>query len=267
MEQKSKKKYFIAALAVLLVAVAVGGTIAWLTAANSVTNSFTVGQITQPDPDVPDKPDPNLPNPDEEEDGNKATLKGNIYEIFSTDPKIIPGDSITKTPYIGIGKGSEDAFVFAYIDNKMMAQNAGDEDSTYFILNSNWAPVVADEYDGVSNAYTGGLFMYKGDTGTAAENCWGYLKGDAAKATWTPQIFDEVVTPSSTTVADINAELADDGTYETAPTMDVWCYIYATDPDANDKGYSAACSAAQAWAASDTTRVEIAGAVATTDEP
>ena len=37
----------------LATALAVGGTIAWLTASNTVSNTFTVGQITKPvDPDL-----------------------------------------------------------------------------------------------------------------------------------------------------------------------------------------------------------------------
>ena len=59
MEKNNNKKVLIGALAVLLVAVAVGGTIAWLNAQSKLTNSFTVGNITEPekDPEGGDLPD------------------------------------------------------------------------------------------------------------------------------------------------------------------------------------------------------------------
>lgn len=44
-QQKNRRNALIAALAVLVVALAVGGTIAWLTANDTLVNQFTVGSI------------------------------------------------------------------------------------------------------------------------------------------------------------------------------------------------------------------------------
>lgn len=256
MEKKSKKKYLIGALALLLVAVAVGGTIAWLTASNSVTNTFTVGEITQPE--YPDKPNPDLPDPDDPDepkhDDSTAWLKGNIYEIFDLNSPIIPGDETMKKPWIGIGKDSEAAYVFAYVDNKMMDEAADPVDSTYFILNNGWAPVTgkATAYANVSNAYTGGLFKWVG-TGNDAGSEPAIIgpSGDAAVWTNTP-IFDNVVAPDSTVAADFASK---------NPAMDVYCYLYAAVSDATP---AAAQTEAIAWMDADMPKIS---GTATVTEP
>lgn len=247
MHQKAQSKrnpLLLLALALLVLAVAIGGTIAWLTASNHVTNTFTVGQITQPDPDPtdPDKPGPNDPNcplggcPDPGTDG--ASMTGNIYEIFGPDSVITPGGSTVKKPWIGIGKDSEPSYVFAYVDNKMMAKNAGPEDSTYFILNNGWAavPGKATAYTGDSNAYTGGLFKWVGmgnDPGTGPA----VISPSADAAVWTnTPIFNNVVTPDSAIAADFAGE---------KPTMDVYCFLYAA---VNEATPAAAQTEAIAWA-------------------
>lgn len=243
MHQKAQSKrnpLLLLALALLVLAVAIGGTIAWLTASNHVTNTFTVGEITQPVD--PDKPGPDLPdpdNPDEPEDPDStAWLKGNIYEIFDPDSVITPGGSTVKKPWIGIGKDSEASYVFAYVDNKMMAKSAGTEDSTYFTLNDGWAavPDKATAYTGVSNAYTGGLFKWVGTGNDSGANP-AVIGPSADAAVWTnTPIFDNVVTPDSAIAADFA---------DAKPTMDVYCFLYAA---VNEATPAAAQTEAIAWA-------------------
>lgn len=230
MEQKSKKKYFIAALAVLLVAVAVGGTIAWLTASDKVENSFTVGEITDPT-----TPPPGEEEPDPEDPNNDASLTGNIYEIFDEDEaKIIPGDGIMKRAWIGIGEGSESSFVFAYVDNQMMSQSADAADSTYFTLNNGWKPVsgAADNYNGDPTKFTGGLFMWVGqDNGDYPVALIGNENADV----WTNEpVFNTVETPQ-TAVADDFAE---------KPVMNVHSFIIA---ETNEVNAVKAMDEARAW--------------------
>ena len=250
MEKKSKKKYLIGALAVLLVVVAVGGTIAWLTAANSVTNNFTVGEIKPPtDPDeggtTPEKPG-------EDENGD---LTGNIYEILDKDMTITPGGSVTKKAWIGVGANSEDAYVFAYVDNNMMEST--DNGSAYFVLNPGWVPVAAagtNEFavSGVDNAYTGGLFAWCGLSGNATAGTTPVsIKAATDGNVWTGKpIFDEVVIPNECGAADFKKDC----------TMDIWCYLYA---DVNGATPQAALSEVVEWAKSP---ARIQG-TATTTEP
>lgn len=240
MQKSNKRKYLIGALAVLLVAVVVGGTVAWLTAANNVTNTFTVGEINPPATDEDGDPVDPPENPDEG-DGEKAKLEGNIYEI-TDDLKVIPGSDSTKKPWIGIGPKSEDAYVFAYVDNNMMSATADPEESSYFVLNAGWVPVEgnATAYDGVGNAYKEGLFVWCGTEGGTTPVA---IEASETENVWTPNpVFDTVVYPNNPTAGSVTS--ASD--YSEDCTMDVWCYIYA---DVNNTTPDAAIDSARAWLA------------------
>lgn len=228
MEKKSKKKYLIGALAVLLVAVAVGGTIAWLTASDKVVNNFTVGEINPPDQEenVPQDPD----DPDE-----TSKFSGNIYEIFANDPKIIPGSSVTKTPYIGVGNGGEDAYVFAYVDNDMMSVTSEPSDAAYFTLGEGWKPVDATFAGPDGSGYKAGLFVWCGD-GDDPTPLASKSEGETTDPNnWTGALFDKVVIPESAQASDFKDE----------PVMTVYCFLYA---DVNDTTYAEAEQAARDWA-------------------
>ena len=255
--QKNKKKFLIGALAVLLVAICVGGTIAWLTASNYVTNSFTVGQITEP------TNPPAGENPDEDDDDN-ITLEGNIYEVFEQDSKIIPGEDVAKRAWIGIGDGSEDSFVFAFVENSMMSDEADPADSTYFELNTGWKPVGTagtnyQLYNGQTDKYTGGLFMWVGEAGTSTTPV--ALIGNAAADVWTNQpVFNAVEVPSYAVHDDFAAD----------PTMNVYSFIVA---EAEGMDANNAMNEAMNWASGTGNYAEsgalagIAGQAAEAPEP
>ncbi|MGO5024264.1 SipW-dependent-type signal peptide-containing protein [Lawsonibacter sp. LCP25S3_G6] len=171
-------------LAVVLVLTAVLGTIAYMTASSSVTNTFTVGSFEMPeDPDHP---------------GTKLT--NYIYEKnwdANTDGhKLVPDSSTIKDPKVGIGKGSEAAYVYVYIQNKLVAT---DVDAVYFTLNSGWSPVGTAGVDykkvtvGGTEYYTGGLFKY--DT---------MLEPTTDADAWTTSaIFDTVTTNADVNTTDL----------------------------------------------------------------
>ena len=247
MHQKAQSKrnpLLLLALALLVLAVAIGGTIAWLTASNHVTNTFTVGEITQPDPGPtdPDKPGPNdpdcpsgsCPNPDE----GDASMTGNIYEIFKQGSKIYPGATVSKTPWIGVGEKSEPTYVFAYVDNKMAASKSDTATAPYFELNDGWVAVgeYATRYTGVGangKTYVGGLFMMSNDQGATAAK----LVATDTEAAWSPALFTEVNVPDNAGADDLS----------NAASMDVWCYLYAAVDEAADNSQPAV-DAAVAWA-------------------
>lgn len=225
MQKSNKRKYLIGALAVLLVAVVVGGTVAWLNSQSGLTNSFTVGNVDNPttepgDPETPIDPD----NPDNPEDEN---LDGNLYEpSWVDDSKIMPGNSIAKDPYVGIGDGSESAYVFIYVENNTMSVTGTEkDDAPYFVLNGNWA-VVSNEGTPIAtsaaentNAYTSGLFMYSTDGVDPV-----LLEGLADKDNWTVNpIFSAVTTPK-------DAEGSD---FAENPTIDVKSYVIVTNTPAD----------------------------------
>lgn len=239
----------------LATALAVGGTIAWLTASNTVTNTFTVGQITNPVD--PDKPNPGLPDPgDEDTDGTDATLTGNIYELFEPDSKLASGISVTKTPYIGIGENSEDSYVFAYVDNKTLAAKDTAK-SPYFTLNDGWAPVdgQADAYTGADKVdgktFVGGLFKWVG-TGNDSATDAKVLEGSDANAVWTGAVFDDITVP--------NATAYEDFTTDGQPTIDVSCFLYAKTGD--DVTASTAQGEAVTWATTGNRAPSAGGATA-----
>ena len=92
-------------LALALVAAAVLGTIAYMTAQDSKTNTFTVGSFNKPtDPDDPEQ-----------------TLDSYLIEPnWVENSKLVPGGSVDKDPKVGIGAGSEDAYIYVYVDNKTL---------------------------------------------------------------------------------------------------------------------------------------------------
>ena len=237
MEKKSKKKYLIGALAVLLVAVAVGGTIAWLTAANKVTNSFTVGEITPPE----EKPGEEYPDPDPDDpDGNPAQFNGNIYEVYRDGSEVYPGASVQKMPFIGVGKDSKPAYVFAYVSNSMMVDGVDAAHMPYFTLNDGWAPVSgsATEYTGVGasdKTYVSGLFVL--GTASGGSIIPNVLTPNGTADVWSSYIFNTVEVPEVAVASDFASD----------PQMDVWCYLYAAVDDAT---YQGAEDAAKAWSTS-----------------
>ena len=159
-----KKTVTIAVLVACLLLAAIGGTIAWLTAQDSLTNQFAVGDFDDPttEPGDPETPiDPGNPN-----------LSGHLYEPHwnAENNKITPGTTLAKDPYVGIGDGSENAIVYVYIRN-----SAKNPQSIYFKLNRGWEAVAGyvDEatdlkkdptnpgYEDGTTYYTGGLFKYE----------------------------------------------------------------------------------------------------------
>lgn len=151
-------------LVVLLLAAAAFGTMAWLTASDSVTNTFTVGNFNKPNPDPGTGPD-EKPLP--------ADLAGYIVEPNwnkNETHKLIPGASFAKDPYVGIGPKSEDAIVYVYV------QNPFEGSSVYFELGDGWSAVegetVSAEDQGEKD-YVSGLFKYTaGLTASASDNVW-----------------------------------------------------------------------------------------------
>lgn len=190
-ERKTKhhsanKRNTVAVVAVLLVCIlAIGGTIAYLTSHSSLTNTFTVGQIS---PIVPEEGGPDN-KPIDPSDKDNGKLSGNLYEpSWVKDSKLLPSATIKKDPYVGVGAGSEACEVYVYVENTMT-----NNDHIYFTINTGWEPVTgyATPISGTNN-YTGGLFKYA--EGLDALNVTG-------KNVWTTQPLFSNVEVSSEAVA------------------------------------------------------------------
>lgn len=223
-----KRTLAIIAVVVCLALAAVGGTIAWLNSQSNLTNSFTVGDVNDP---TTEPGDPDEPLPDD-----STKVDGNLYEPNWVDEsKILPGTQIAKDPYVGIGKGSEDAYVFVYVKNNTMSDSGSEaSDAPYFTLNGNWAVVtdggspIGDKASENLDAYTNGLFMYSADGINPV-----LLEGFDDKDNWTVNpLFSAVMTPEDANGAD----------FAENPTIEVYSYvIVVTSPQE-------AVEAAIAWA-------------------
>ncbi len=202
------------------------GTVAWLTATDDVTNTFTVGNITEPEvgPTDPVNPDPDNPQTPDVYD---PEVDGNIFEPYWVDQsKLVPGYSISKDPYVGIGKGSEDSYVFVNVEN-----NFGK--NVYFAINSGWTAV---EANGVilegEKYFSGGLFKYNT-----------VLQAFESDSVWTSTaLFSEVIVD-----ADVSAETLE---AVTDKEITVSCFIHQANNEAGDDLSSIAEEAAKAHFAS-----------------
>ena len=193
-------------LALALVAAAVLGTIAYMTAQDSKTNTFTVGSFNKPtDPDDPEQ-----------------TLDSYLIEpSWVENSKLVPGYSVTKDPKVGIGAGSEDAYIYVYVDNKTLTD--ANKKLVTFTLNDGWTAVTDHAVAGdAPNTYVSGLFKYNPP-----------LTG----GNWTTNVFTKVDVSTDANTTD----------FATEPQMIVYAYIHqATDGEDVDLAATAE-AAAIAW--------------------
>lgn len=192
-----RKTVLIAALAACLILAVGGGVLAWFSATNGVSNTFTNGNGNIKPPTT----DPTGPDGGGEEGGGGSKTDGNFIEetLWIPDSPITPDAKVDKNPNIGIAPGSSSCYVFAEVENTLDAKDSGNH--SYFILGKNWAPVSADvamQYKDpngnfVDRAYTGGLFVYVGADGSMEQLVANPL-GQAAKDKYTGLLFADIIT-------------------------------------------------------------------------
>ena len=203
-------------LAAALLCAAVMGTIAYMTATDSKTNTFTVGSFNKP---------ATGPN------GGEISLDGYIYEPqwdSAGSHQLVPGKSVVKDPYVGIGAGSEEAYVYVYIDNKVL--NTSDKKYVTFTPNAGWEPVTGQVIEGDSaGTYVSGMFRYSTRLNPGADT-------DA----WTSAVFEKINVSGSATYTDFQ---------ESNPTMTVYAYIHQAKDDNGDIDTATVDNAAKAWKA------------------
>lgn len=244
-QKKNKRNAIIAALAVLVVALAVGGTIAWLTAQDALSNTFTVGSFNDPG---------NEPGTDtgKNEDKDETTTPNTDGYLFETawpekDPKLTAGVAQAKNPNVGIGAGSDEAYVFLYVRNAALDSTKGDTlaaDAPYFTLQKQWGVAVVGDanYSTAStavatppNTYVDGLFVYT-DGGQAPTT----LSAGTDEDAYTGELFETITMPSN----------VDTRLYAENPEIEVYAFIYAADANKKPEGgsYDQALEEAKAWA-------------------
>ena len=94
---KKTKAILMALCAVLLVAASVMGTLAYLTSTDTVTNTFTVGNVQI--------------KLDEAKANTDGTLVENADRVKANSYKLLPGHTYNKDPMVTVLKGSESCYV------------------------------------------------------------------------------------------------------------------------------------------------------------
>lgn len=169
---KTKRKTLLLAFsALLLVAVSVMGTLAYLTVTSGeVKNTFTVGSV----------------------DLTLDEIKVNEYgvpsepaeRVFENVYKLIPGHTYTKDPVVYVTAGSEASYVFIKVINGLAGIEADTTIASQMTTNG-WAPVAGSE----------GVYKYEGTV-------------DARKSKQDLPVFDDF-TISKTATAKMLEEYAD----------------------------------------------------------
>ena len=104
-----KKTIALLLVMVMIFGISVGGTIAYLTDKETVTNTFTVGDVQI-----------KLDEAKVDETGTKIDNNGDKViddkdRVTSNDYKLLPGMSYTKDPTVTLLQGSEESYVRLYV--------------------------------------------------------------------------------------------------------------------------------------------------------
>ena len=140
-----KKKLMTVLALVLVVAMSVAGTYAYLTSADKVVNTFTVGNVQI-------KLDEAKANPDGSLVQGADRVKANSY-------KLLPGHNYNKDPMVTVLKGSESS----YVKMTVTFSNASQLDAIF-------APDGGADMTSIFNGYDSTNWIAKGNTEDTAAN-------------------------------------------------------------------------------------------------
>lgn len=128
-----KKKLMTVLALVLVIALSVAGTYAYLTSQDTVTNTFTVGKVAITLDEAKVDADGNLV-------ANADPVKGNAY-------KLVPGHEYIKNPTVHFKAESEASYLFVKVENGIADIEAGTTIAQQIVTNG-WTAL-----DGVANVY------------------------------------------------------------------------------------------------------------------
>lgn len=207
-----KKTLTVIIALVLVVVMSVAGTVAYLTSSDTVTNTFTVGNVQI-------KLDEAKANPD-------GTLVAGADRVDANSYKLIPGHTYNKDPMVTVLEGSESSYIKMTVTFTKAAE-----------LDAIFAPNGAD-MTSIFNGYDSANWIYKGNTEDTTANTRTYefwYKETVAAPTADvalDALFDSITVPGTIT----NTQLA------TIEGMTITVNAYAIQAD----GFA---NAEAAWAA------------------
>ena len=181
-----KKKLMTVLALVLVVAMSVAGTYAYLTSADEVVNTFTVG-------DVQIKLDEAKANPD-------GSLVANADRVDANSYKLLPGHNYNKDPMVTVLAGSESS----YVKMTVTFSNAAELDAIF-------APNGGANMISIFNGYDSANWIYKGNTEDTTANTRTYefwyketvAAPDADVAL--DALFDSITVPGNLTNAQLDS--------------------------------------------------------------
>ena len=177
-----KKKILVACLCVALAVLTIAGTtLAYLTSQDTVTNTFTVGNVSITLDEAAVNADGTLKY---KEDGTTLADR-----VDSNSYKLIPGQTYTKDPTVHVTADSEKCYVFVKVDNGIAALEGSSNTIASQIATNGWTSVTGETnvyYKTVEATTTGAdLTVFSSFT----------LANDAnSKAEWDSQDIKVVVT-------------------------------------------------------------------------
>lgn len=125
-QKKLRKILTLVSCAVLLVCVTVVGTIAYLQdQTETVTNTFTVGNVGFEEPTEENKLAGGLDEAKVDENGE---LIPDASRVLQNEYKLVPGHTYTKDPTVHIAANSEDSFVFVKVTSGIDEIEAATDD-------------------------------------------------------------------------------------------------------------------------------------------
>lgn len=136
-----KKKLMTVLALVLVIAMSVAGTYAYLTSTDEVVNTFTVGNVAI--------------TLDEAKANADGTLVANADRVKANNYKLLPGHNYNKDPMVTVLKGSESSYVKMTVTFTKAAE-----------LDAIFAPTGAD-MTSIFNGYDSTNWIYKGNTKNA----------------------------------------------------------------------------------------------------
>ena len=139
-----KKKLMTVLALVLVVAMSVAGTYAYLTSADKVVNTFTVGNVQI--------------KLDEAKANADGTLVPNADRVKANSYKLLPGHNYNKDPMVTVLKGSESSYV-------KMTVTFSKADALDAIFAPNGAPLTS-----IFNGYDSANWIYMGNTEDTVAN-------------------------------------------------------------------------------------------------
>lgn len=154
--KKLRKFLTLFCCAALLVCMTIAGTVAYLTSQDTVTNTFTVGnvKITLDETDV----DNSTPNKDRDQ--------ANSY-------KLLPGHEYTKDPIVHVDANSEDCYLFVKVANEIAAIEDSANTVAFQMAAKGWKAVDGQNdlyvYVGTATGATAPLAVVAGSNVTVFE--------------------------------------------------------------------------------------------------